>query len=370
MYSLLLKSKNSDEPVIIKHNVTIGRDKSNEIIIDSVFISRYHCKISYKNDEYILSDLHSKNGTFINGEKIKSSIVLHEGDTVSFGGYDTVYNILFQMGAKNNDVQGRGGIKRQIVSYIVTVSVFFMLAGFVVFAMRSVLFVEEPNRITNSEDVVTKSLNMNNPATLRDFIKQSLIELGEKDEYITPDIISGVEKYVEYYNGHSTYRTRMANREKYIGMIEAVLHEHNLQDEYSYVAFVESGFDNTAYNSTSGAAGMWQLMRSTAIYYGLKVNRHMDERFDVLMSTEAAASYISDMAAIFGYDSFPLVAASFNCGDGTLRAALKKIKNVKENRSFFYLCREKLIPYETRDYVFKVIGAIVLTKYVESKQNL
>jgi hypothetical protein len=78
------------------------------------------------------------------------------------------------------------------------------------------------------------------------------------------------------------------------------------------------------------------------------------------------------MCAIFGNDAFLLVTASFNCGDARLRSALKEANthdgNIKRKRSFFYLYDKKLIPPETRDYVFKVVAAVLLDEYISQQE--
>ena len=140
---------------------------------------------------------------------------------------------------------------------------------------------------------------------------------------------------------------------------------------YSFIPFVESGYETEAYNKKSGARGMWQFLPATAKEYGLTVNRNRDDRTDARASAKAAAKYLTDMCAIFGNDAFLLVTASFNCGDGRLRSALKEANThegkPERKRSFFYLYDKKLIPPETRDYVFKVVAAILLTEYLKQE---
>ena len=55
-----------DEPVI-----SIGRLVSNDIWLEDLYVSRHHCVIRTEGDEYIIEDLNSANGTYVNGEPVK-----------------------------------------------------------------------------------------------------------------------------------------------------------------------------------------------------------------------------------------------------------------------------------------------------------
>jgi pSer/pThr/pTyr-binding forkhead associated (FHA) protein len=56
-----------DEPV-----VSIGRLVSNDICLEDPFVSRHHCVIRTEGDEYMIEDLNSANGTYVNGELVKA----------------------------------------------------------------------------------------------------------------------------------------------------------------------------------------------------------------------------------------------------------------------------------------------------------
>ena len=65
--------------------VTIGRDAVNTIVINDSEISRRHARMELRGAAYVIQDLGSTNGTFINGTRISGMQVLNAGDTVSFG---------------------------------------------------------------------------------------------------------------------------------------------------------------------------------------------------------------------------------------------------------------------------------------------
>ena len=65
--------------------LTIGRNKDNDIVIDDQSVSRYHATIVVIENGYILTDNNSSNGTFINGNRINGEAELHENDIVKLG---------------------------------------------------------------------------------------------------------------------------------------------------------------------------------------------------------------------------------------------------------------------------------------------
>jgi pSer/pThr/pTyr-binding forkhead associated (FHA) protein len=65
--------------------ITIGRDSTNGITINDAEISRRHARLSFQGGKYILEDLGSTNGTFVNGQRLAGPRVLKTGEVVSFG---------------------------------------------------------------------------------------------------------------------------------------------------------------------------------------------------------------------------------------------------------------------------------------------
>ncbi len=63
---------------------SIGRRASNEMKILDKGISRTHCRIDYDGDFFWLVDCNSRNGTFLNGERVTNSM-LYDGDVVTIG---------------------------------------------------------------------------------------------------------------------------------------------------------------------------------------------------------------------------------------------------------------------------------------------
>ncbi len=94
-----LKTYELDEPVI-----NIGRLPENTISIANMGISRRHTKIEEDADrKYVLSDLNSLNGTYVNGKRVKK-IALNSGDKITIGKYTILYE---QIEPHNPDLSSR-----------------------------------------------------------------------------------------------------------------------------------------------------------------------------------------------------------------------------------------------------------------------
>jgi predicted component of type VI protein secretion system len=65
--------------------LTVGRDATNEITINDAEISRRHARLTFQGGKYVLEDLGSTNGTFVNGQRLAGPRVLKAGEVVQFG---------------------------------------------------------------------------------------------------------------------------------------------------------------------------------------------------------------------------------------------------------------------------------------------
>ena len=86
---LVLETPDGPHAFPIETNlVKIGRGLDNDLIVEDPRVSRQHAHIRYKSRRYFLGDAGSTNGTYINGTAVTTDQVLHDGDTVSFGGLE------------------------------------------------------------------------------------------------------------------------------------------------------------------------------------------------------------------------------------------------------------------------------------------
>lgn len=71
----------------------IGRSKKCDIILDGKYVSSQHLKIWYEKGEWYLEDLGSRNGTEINGQKIRGSVILDPQDKILIGDLHFVFEV-------------------------------------------------------------------------------------------------------------------------------------------------------------------------------------------------------------------------------------------------------------------------------------
>jgi Nif-specific regulatory protein len=84
----IIKGQLKDKSFDLKDETFIGRAEDNDINLIDETSSRHHAKIKKSEDNFIISDLGSNNGTFVNGKKVQSEVLSH-GDSILIG--DTLF---------------------------------------------------------------------------------------------------------------------------------------------------------------------------------------------------------------------------------------------------------------------------------------
>ncbi len=72
--------------------ITIGRDEENDLVLKDNAVSRHHAKIEAGEHGYLLTDLDSQNGVFINDKSIRSQQWLNNGDIIKIGRHSIKYS--------------------------------------------------------------------------------------------------------------------------------------------------------------------------------------------------------------------------------------------------------------------------------------
>ena len=75
----------------IGRSVTIGRNESNDIVIDNLAVSANHARIESVSASFIIKDLGSTNGTFVN-EKLVSAHGLKNNDVILIGKHTLIFD--------------------------------------------------------------------------------------------------------------------------------------------------------------------------------------------------------------------------------------------------------------------------------------
>lgn len=80
-----LGSQPEEEYPITQEITILGREAINDVVVNDVEVSRRHCRLMLDQNGYVLEDLGSTNGTFVNGQRVTVPTVLYHGDTIELG---------------------------------------------------------------------------------------------------------------------------------------------------------------------------------------------------------------------------------------------------------------------------------------------
>lgn len=146
----------------------------------------------------------------------------------------------------------------------------------------------------------------------------------------------------------------------YYPLFEEVLDKLELPLELKHLAIIESALNPRAV-SRAGAVGLWQFMYGTAKGQNLEVTSLIDERRDVLKSTEAAARYMKKLYDV--YKDWHLVIAAYNCGPGNVNKAIDRAGGKTDYWKIYYA-----LPRETREFVPAYIATTYIMNYYREHQ--
>lgn len=168
---------------------------------------------------------------------------------------------------------------------------------------------------------------------------------GEPVPMEDPDVYERMDRELlvnTYWQSNGLLLIKRAN--KYLPVIEPILAEAGVPDDFKYLAIIESGLTQAV--SPAGAKGFWQILESTGKEYGLEINSNVDERYHIEKSTRVAAEYFKKSKERFG--SWTLAAAAYNAGNYGISKQLDR----QEVDTYYDL----LLGEETGRYVFRILA--------------
>ncbi len=152
-------------------------------------------------------------------------------------------------------------------------------------------------------------------------------------------------------NLHSSTILIIKRANRAFPIIEPILKQYGVPDDFKYLAVIESALTNAV--SPSGAKGVWQFMPETAKEKGMEVNESVDERYHLQKATEAACKYL--VAAKQKFGNWTLAAASYNGGMNGVNT-----KIVEQQVTDYY---DLLLTDETSRYVFRILALKEIMKH-------
>jgi hypothetical protein len=194
-------------------------------------------------------------------------------------------------------------------------------------------------------------------------IRALMAEFGAEVYSVPPDFEDRVGHYIEQDQGpnRSLVEHVLNDSAPQLKVIRQVLREEQLPADLAYIPLVESALAPDQ-SSAAGARGPWQLTPATARAFGLRVDKQMDERTDLTKSTRASCRFLRELILDFGAGSSVMLAlAAYNLGPSKVKqAVMNTVHDPIKQRNFWYLYRVNALPKETREYVPRVVAAMII----------
>lgn len=172
-----------------------------------------------------------------------------------------------------------------------------------------------------------------------------------------------VQTQIRWYQKYPNHMRRLTeNAARYYHYILSEVLKRDMPAEIALLPAVESMYNPQAYSS-GHAAGIWQIIPSTAKYLGIKRNSWYDGRKDLLDSTRVALDYLESLNKRFDGD-WLLTMAAYNAGGGTISKAMRKNREKGKPTDFWSL----KLPKETRLYVPRILAIASFVRDPEAYQ--
>lgn len=214
-----------------------------------------------------------------------------------------------------------------------------LFISFFVFSFFKNSFTDEEHSLKFQNNYCVYSLNI--PDTL-DFAGERLpMENFDIREALDRELLVNT-----YWQSQTMVFIKKANR--YFPVIESILKEYGIPDDFKYLPLIESGLSNVI--SPADAVGIWQILSSTAKENGLEVNAEVDERYHIEKSTIAACKFLKSAYNIFG--NWTLAAASYNAGKSRIQ---EHVTTQKTNNYY-----DIWMNAETSRYIFRIVSIKII----------
>lgn len=443
-WRLVPRDKSVPPQVVGGATVVVGRGDLCDLRLRVPQVSDLHARFERHAQTMWLFDTRSRNGTFVNGERVRRSAIV-PGDEVAFG--DVTFDVgltarptrrglvalgatacalalglaLGQLDRPGGDVpvlwtrdmyeeQARASVRDAVRAYDQSPPAAGVALAQLDIAIRSLIATEKlPADAPTSEEIAAALRSVGGAAGTRDpyavyLAARDAVREAERKEAEVPveapppsdspldadvvvaaelgyiladfgidtaeapvpaDLLAAVQRFVRYWSDERkgyTERT-VARSRAHLPMIREQFRESRLPDVFSYLPFVESGFQ-TDISSPAGARGLWQFMPATGKKYGLAVTADIDERTDARLSTRAACRYVNDLLSAFGANAFMCGMAAYNKGEYGMVTCLKGVDWRSKWKFWDMVTRQDgCLKQETIDYVPKVLAAAIVLRH-------
>ena len=219
--------------------------------------------------------------------------------------------------------------------------------------------VSEPSIVLRPERVVLEPVHV---AYLAPPVGEERVdELLSSPVMRDPEFQQAVARWIDYWQNTAQpwfpdFLRRMGAFEE---TVDSALAERGLPPSLRYLPLIESGY-STGARSHASAVGMWQFMSGTAREHGMTVGAFVDERRSPFKSTDGATEYLFNLHRRF--DSWFLALAAYNGGPNRAQRILREQARVAQPSDSVFWAHREHWPRETREFVPKLVAAIIVAQ--------
>ena len=200
---------------------------------------------------------------------------------------------------------------------------FIVLASIVIVAIFFINAEKNVNKsVTEAQVLVDSSGNGQYTYKINALkIPENLSFCGEKVALDKTDIYERIDRELlinTYWQSNALLWFKRTH--KYFPIIEPILKEKGVPDDFKYLAVIESDLRNVT--SPAGAKGMWQMLKGAGRENGLEINDNVDERYHLEKATRAACDYLIKAKERLG--TWTLAAAAYHGGNYGIEKRLKE----------------------------------------------
>jgi pSer/pThr/pTyr-binding forkhead associated (FHA) protein len=369
-----------------EEGASLGRGEAAQVRIDDPGLSRLHASVSRRNEEWIIADAGSINGTFVNGRSAtRAGSALRNRDVIKLG-ESTIIRVTLgataQAGRRAEErksARGEGAPRLALVTAIALSLV--ILAGVAALGIDKLREPSEPDTSPATPEVISPLAKITPTimpggapsetpviipaASLAPYLKMSEVEkynflslkarnitrmMGNREYVFDREALDYIKYYVDGYakrvgNESRTLwaedmRFMMGRATEYAPDIIAAFRRENTPIVLGlYIPVIESEY-HKCLKSPADALGLFQFIAPTAEHYGVPAEKRCDEK----LMAPAAARYMKDRIKEFGTGpmSVALSIAGYNRDPASVRRDLQDVVTSKSNeRSFWTLLARK-----------------------------
>jgi hypothetical protein len=369
-----------------EEGASLGRGEAAQLRIDDPGLSRLHASVSRRNEEWVIADAGSVNGTFVNGRSVtRAGTTLRNGDVIKLGESTIIRVTLGSVAAAGRRAEGRKSAKGEGAPRLALVTAIVLslviLAGVAALGIDKLREPSEPDPAPATPEVISPRAQITPTitpggapgetpviipaASLAPYLKMSQVEqynflslkarnitrmMGNREYVFDREALDYIKYYVDGYAKRVGNESRslwaedvrfmMGRATEYAPDIIAAFRRENTPIVLGlYIPVIESEY-HKCLKSPADALGLFQFIAPTAERYGVPAEKRCDEK----LMAPAAARYMKDRIKEFGTGpmSVALSIAGYNRDPASVRRDLQDVVTSKSNeRSFWTLLARK-----------------------------